>query len=82
MRLLVERDDRSVIDVEAVIRWSQTDDFWAANVLSPGKLRKQFASLWGQMNRPSNHNGAGDEQRERQARRLAALERLANGGAR
>jgi DNA-binding Lrp family transcriptional regulator len=57
MRLLVERDDRSVTDVERVIRWCQADGFWAPVILSPGKLRQQFPTLWGQMNRPSNGNG-------------------------
>ena len=52
MRLLVERDGRSATEVEQVIRWCQAHEFWGPVVLSP-KLRKQFPTLWGQMNRPA-----------------------------
>lgn len=31
--------------IEAVIRWSQEDDFWKQNIRSGAKLRKQFETL-------------------------------------
>lgn len=45
MRLLVDLDKREPIKVRAAIDWCQTDDFWKANIMSPGKLRKQYATL-------------------------------------
>lgn len=43
MRLLVQKRDEA--EVERVIDWCQADEFWQSNVLSPGKLRKQFTQL-------------------------------------
>jgi len=38
-------DKRTAGEIEAVIRFSQEDDFWKANILSTEKLRKQFPQL-------------------------------------
>lgn len=57
MRLLLDRDDRAPDLVERVIRWSQADNFWRSNILSPGKLREQFPQLVLKM-QASNGNGA------------------------
>lgn len=38
-------DGRSWSDIEAAIEYTQADAFWRSNVLSPGKLRKQFATV-------------------------------------
>ena len=35
-------DQRSWDEINWMIDWCQNDDFWRANILSPGKLRKQF----------------------------------------
>lgn len=43
---MIRIDKRSVEDIEAVIRWSQQDDFWHKNILSTDKLRKQFDKLY------------------------------------
>jgi hypothetical protein len=45
-RLIIERDDRDPEDIKQVIQWSQNNDFWMSNILSPEKLRKQFDTLW------------------------------------
>lgn len=45
-RLLVERDKRTVEEIEAVIAWSQAHHFWRINVQSMPTLRKQFSRLW------------------------------------
>lgn len=45
VRLLLDRDGRTEVQVEQVIRWCQADDFWRTNILSPSKLRKQFGQL-------------------------------------
>ena len=38
-------DGRSWEAIEGAIRWSQSDDFWAANVHSPDALRKHFEKM-------------------------------------
>lgn len=47
--------------IEAVVRWSQQDDFWQANILSGGKLRSKFDQLQTKM--------AKDEEAAREERR-------------
>ena len=44
-------DKRTPDEVEAVIAWATQDDFWQSNILSAGKLRKQFDQLQGQIRR-------------------------------
>jgi len=43
--LVLRVDKRPVKEVEAVIYWCQADSFWQNNILSPGKLRKQYDQL-------------------------------------
>lgn len=38
-------DGRTWEQINAAIRWCQNDDFWRANILSPGKLRKQYDAM-------------------------------------
>ena len=38
-------DKRPLEKVKEVIKWSQEDSFWKANILSPGKLRDKFDQL-------------------------------------
>lgn len=45
-RLLREADGRTPDEIEAVIRFSQTDPFWKSNILSMGKLREKWDRLW------------------------------------
>ncbi len=52
IRLLCEKDGRSVKDIERVIRWCQSDgNFWIPNILSGKKLREKFPTLYAQMNK-------------------------------
>lgn len=44
-------DKRSIEDIVAVMEFSQADSFWAANILSPRKLREQFDKLFLQSKR-------------------------------
>ncbi len=46
---LIRLDKRSPPQIEAVIRWSQADDFWQNNILSTEKLRTQIDRLELQM---------------------------------
>jgi len=45
IRLMIERDKRTVEEIESLIKFSQNDDFWKSNILSMDKLRKQFDRL-------------------------------------
>ena len=45
VRLLLERDGKTVEQVEAAIRWAQADEFWRANILSMSKLREKYDQL-------------------------------------
>ena len=45
-RLLREADGRSPEQIEAVIRFSQADQFWKQNILSMPKLREKWDQLW------------------------------------
>lgn len=44
-RLLIDKDGRTVEQVEWIIDWCQCDEFWRANVLSMPTLRKQFDKM-------------------------------------
>lgn len=44
-RLLRERDERSVQEIKRLIEWTQNDEFWKGNILSPSSLRKQWDRL-------------------------------------
>lgn len=48
---LMRIDQRSVKEIEDVIRFASTNDFWKSNILSTSKLRKQFPTLAIQMKR-------------------------------
>jgi hypothetical protein len=63
----IRLDNRTPQELEAVIEWCQADTFWQNNILSTGKLRKQFDRLYLQMkgngdgtNRGSNKPGFKD----------------------
>lgn len=44
-RLLLDRDGYTVTQVEYLIRWSQADEFWRANIRSMSKLRDKADTL-------------------------------------
>lgn len=45
MDYIIRIDKRSYRNIVRVIHWSQHDQFWKTNILSPEKLRKQFDQL-------------------------------------
>ena len=49
---MLRHDKRKPEIIEKVILWCQGDDFWQNNILSTGKLRKQFDRLEMQMRKP------------------------------
>jgi hypothetical protein len=55
IRLLIEIDKREYELVKEIIIWCQSQgNFWIGNILSGGKLRKQFATLLIQYNQDKN----------------------------
>lgn len=57
IRLMVERDNRTLEEIWKVWRWVNADTFWQANILSPAKLRDKFDTLTAHMARnKSNGN--------------------------
>ncbi|ALG27031.1 replication protein [Lactiplantibacillus plantarum] len=56
IRLAHERDHRDYEKLDWLVDWSQDNSFWQANILSAGKLRKQYDTLIGQAerDRPTN----------------------------
>lgn len=42
---MIRIDKRTVVQIEDLINWSQSDPFWSGNILSTEKLRKQFDTL-------------------------------------
>jgi hypothetical protein len=45
IRLMVERDNRTIEEIRYMIDWCQDDSFWRSNILSPSKLRAKFDQL-------------------------------------
>jgi len=45
-----------------VFTWANTDPFWQTNILSPAKLRKQWAMLRAQMSQPCRYRPAPSQQ--------------------
>lgn len=45
IRLMVERDKRTLHEIRDLFGWANADEFWRTNILSPGKLRKQWDAL-------------------------------------
>ena len=56
VRKTVELDGVPIERYKQVLDWSQNDDFWQANILSTNKLRKQFDTIYLQMQRDSKQN--------------------------
>src|SRR6185312_3633293 len=46
---MIRLDKRTELDIESVINWLQTSDFWKKNILSTCKLRDKFDQLQIQM---------------------------------
>lgn len=51
VRLMRERDGRTEKQIEYLIRWSQENSFWRANILSTAKLREKWDTLVAQVQR-------------------------------
>ncbi|MBE0534770.1 MAG: helix-turn-helix domain-containing protein [Phycisphaerae bacterium] len=56
---MIRLDKRTGERIEAVIMWSQADNFWRDNILSTAKLRKQFDQLELKMENGRNSKTSG-----------------------
>lgn len=54
IRLMREQDSRTHHDILDLFQWANKHDFWAANILSPRKLRAKWNTLTAQRNRGSH----------------------------
>lgn len=45
IRLMIERDNRTVEQIKNMIDWCQNNEFWKQNILSTAKLRKQYDTM-------------------------------------
>lgn len=59
IRLMRERDGHTHAEMAAVFRYANQDEFWRVNILSPDKLRTQFAKLDAKMRNPANEKRNG-----------------------
>uniref|UniRef100_UPI003561EE3F hypothetical protein n=1 Tax=Actinotalea sp. TaxID=1872145 RepID=UPI003561EE3F len=79
-RLLLDRDGRTVKQVEAAIDYATTDEFWRANILSMVKLREKYDQLRLHASRAKTHAGATKRTTDdRVADHLALARHLADG---
>lgn len=73
-RLMLDRDGRTETSIRAAIDWSQSHEFWRANILSMPKLREKYDQLSLQAQRPGSPGnrspGATQEHIERARQRL------------
>jgi len=67
-RLMREQDGRAVSEIREVIIWAQDDDFWHTNILSMGKLRKQWDQLILKMGKTAKKKESWAERSERKER--------------
>jgi len=51
IRLMLENDGYKFAQIERMIEWCQTDDFWKSNILSAKKLREKAGTIVLQMQR-------------------------------
>lgn len=52
---MIRIDKRKVEDIELVITWCQSDEFWYKNILSTKKLREKYDQLFMQMKPKDQH---------------------------
>ncbi len=57
--LMLTRDKRTLDEVTAVLKFSQSDSFWKCNILSMTKFREKFDQLYLKMEATKNGNAQG-----------------------
>ncbi|EMF0394548.1 hypothetical protein ACPTHC_03450 [Enterococcus faecium] len=61
IRLTIESDKRTGREVQDMIVWATSDDFWSGVILSPTSLRKHFDKMAIQKNKRKQQNISNDE---------------------
>lgn len=59
VRLMRERDKKSLPEIREMFAWAHSNDFWRKNILSPGKLREKWDMLAVQRNTSNEPRAAG-----------------------
>ncbi len=70
MDKLIRIDGRDALEIERVIKFSQSNDFWKSNILSAKKLRIKYATLKLQMEKPNGSSGRNYRYDEEKYKRL------------
>lgn len=61
IRLTIESDKRTGREVQDMIVWATSNDFWSGVILSPTSLRKHFDKMAIQKNKRKQQNISNDE---------------------
>lgn len=61
IRLTIESDKRTGREVQDMIVWATSNDFWSGVILSPTSLRKHFDKMAIQKNKRTQQNISNDE---------------------
>lgn len=65
-RLMLDKDDRTLKQINWIMDWVTTHDFWASNIMSASKLREKFDQLKGQAlagQKPQAHHMTASQRR-------------------
>lgn len=74
IRLMREQDKRPADAIRALFAWSQQDQFWRGNILSPAKLRLQWSTLAAQRNEDRKKREGGSHETRRSGNRASQSE--------
>ena len=77
--LMLRLDRRAPPDVAAVIAFATTDNFWQANILSPGKLREKYDQLSIKRKQAAEGNGGNGNGRHAENGRHASAYTVGGG---
>jgi hypothetical protein len=77
VRLMLDRDQYTVDQIERAIHWCQSDEFWRSNILSMSKLREKYEQLRLAAQRPPYRGVA--PQQSKAARNAAEYQRIFGG---
>lgn len=55
VRLIREQDNHTIEEIDSLLQWSQKNNFWQSNILSMGKFREKWNTLWMQRKKGNNY---------------------------
>lgn len=58
IRLMRERDGRTIEDIRGLFKFANSDTFWRTNILSPKKLREKWTQLEARRLVPTGHSAS------------------------